>query len=119
MKQRPLFKPSLILVLLWLGTIWIMSSIPSANLPSIKIFSSDKIAHFGVYFILGLLLNRWLRAKGFSRKTVMLVYALLFLNAALDEWHQTFIPGRSVSLWDLLANFSGIMAARLTLRVSS
>ena len=116
MRKSSLCKTNLSLAFIWLAMIWILSSIPSSSLPSVKIFSFDKLSHFGVYFILGLLVNRWFREKGYSRRTITLIYTFIVLNAALDEWHQSLIPGRSVSLWDLLANFAGILAARLTLR---
>lgn len=116
MKVFNCLKNELATTLAWLAVIWILSSIPSTDLPSVKILGFDKVSHFGVYFFLGLLLNRWLKKRGYSRQTVALIYALLLLNAALDEWHQILIPGRSVSLWDLSANFLGVLAARLTLR---
>lgn len=115
MKPRALSKHDLPLALVWLALIWILSSIPSMDLPSVRILSFDKILHFGVYFVLGFLLNRWLRKIGYSKQTTNIIYALLLLNAALDEWHQVLIPGRSVSIWDLGANFLGVAVARLTL----
>lgn len=91
----------------WGLLIWAVSSIPSQDLPVIKIFGYDKLAHLGIYAILGILVNNCI-GKETPRVTILLVYALLLLNASLDELHQTFIPGRSVSIWDLLANYSGL-----------
>jgi VanZ family protein len=44
---------SLVLTLLWWVLIWILSSLPSDDLPSLQILSIDKLAHIGVYFVLG------------------------------------------------------------------
>jgi VanZ family protein len=39
--------------------------------------------------------------------------------AALDEWHQSFVPGRSVSAGDLLLDLTGIAVALLVVRLRS
>lgn len=112
MKRNPhLGKISL--SLLWLVIIWTVSSIPSSELPGIKILSVDKVAHLGIYLILGILVNNVLKSIKAGRVTIHLVYAILLLNAALDEAHQQFIPGRSVSGYDLLANSMGLLVAYL------
>jgi VanZ family protein len=40
------------------------------------------------------------------------------LFGALDEWHQQFIPGRSMDLFDWLADFSGATIGTLTAAVA-
>lgn len=96
--------------ILWLCAIWGLSSIPSDSLNTPKILGFDKLAHIGVYCVLGLLINRAFKGRKVSAPMRFLVYALLLLNAAIDEYHQKFIPGRSVSGWDLLANSIGIIS---------
>jgi VanZ family protein len=48
-------------------------------------------------------------------------YALAFgicgASGALDEWHQSFVPGRMASLGDLLVDLAGIAGILLILRV--
>jgi VanZ family protein len=48
-------------------------------------------------------------------------YALAFgicgACGALDEWHQSFVPGRMASLGDLLVDLAGIAGILLILRV--
>jgi VanZ family protein len=102
-----------------MGFIWIMSSIPAKEMPQINIFGSDKIAHFGIYFVWGTLGKLYARSRDSRKAEAFLVLALMIALAALDEYHQYFIPGRSVSVYDLLANWSGILAAWIiTSRVS-
>ena len=104
MKQIRSIYPGLI----WLCIIWIISSIPSHSLPTVKILGFDKLAHIFVYSLLGVLLNPWLKTKNLKKPQLILIYCLLLLLAAADEYHQTYIPGRSVSGYDLMANAGGL-----------
>lgn len=97
--------------ILWMALIWILSSIPSDKLPSLKIISIDKLAHIGIYLAWGLIINMGLIKRKARSHEVMIIYCLMLLNAALDEYHQRYIPGRSVSVYDLIANALGISLA--------
>jgi len=97
--------------LLWLCVIWTLSSIPSKDLPSFNILGFDKLAHTCVYFILGMLINLWMKPRGLKTYQVIFVYALLLLSATADEFHQYYIPGRSVVVYDLMANCAGLALA--------
>lgn len=99
------------LSLVWLILIWTLSSLPSHDLPGLKIISIDKVAHLGIYLILGILVDGVLTSIKAGKPTISLVYAILLLNAALDEAHQQYIPGRSVSIYDLMANSLGLCLA--------
>ncbi len=103
--------------LAWLCVIWILSSIPSRNLPSIKMISIDKIAHIFVYAVLGLLVNPWLKRMKYNGYKSLFVYAALLLLSAFDEMHQTFIPGRSVNVYDWVANSVGLGLGYLLHRI--
>jgi VanZ family protein len=74
-----------------------------------------KLAHVAEYFVFSLLILRGLRA---GRKETHLGWALGALAivaayAALDEFHQSFVPGRGASPWDVLLDASGGAAAQL------
>ncbi len=104
-------KIMILLTIAWYTAIWVVSSIPSDSLPSYEILSMDKLAHFFVYFVLGMLVNKTAMVKGFGRKTVYYIYGFLLVSALAEEYHQHFIPGRSVTIWDFLANSTGLIAA--------
>lgn len=67
-----------------------------------------KIAHFSEYMTMGILLfviwTPWIK-KGWKKN--LLVIGWVFLSAALDEWHQTFVDGRSGNIFDVLLDTSG------------
>jgi len=95
--------------LIWFCLIWILSSLPSQHIPSVNITCFDKLEHIGVYAVLSCLLGYWLSFKDWKLTIVILIYLLLLLLAGLDEYHQTYIPGREVSLYDFMANSAGII----------
>jgi len=101
--------------LAWLGMIWTLSSLPSSSIPSFQVVGFDKLAHIFVYGILGILINPWLRARKFSRSQVIFIYSMLILLASADEYHQNYIPGRSVMVYDLMANLIGLGLGSLLL----
>lgn len=96
-------------LLLWMALIWILSSIPAREIPQIKIFGFDKLAHFGVYFVWGGIGRLYIKSCNRNRAESMFLLSIMLLLAALDEFHQNYIPGRSVSGYDLMANWSGTL----------
>lgn len=96
--------------LLWWIAIWVVSSTPSNKLPSVRILGWDKLGHTLVYFVLALLINRSLLLLRIRKNQAALLYSIVLLTAAMDEYHQVFIPGRSVSVWDFVANSFGLLA---------
>jgi VanZ family protein len=70
-----------------------------------------EIAHFTVYFVLGLLLFNALSFKGMIQLGFVLIIGGTY--ALLDEWHQTFIPGRAFELTDILIDLTGVFSASL------
>lgn len=68
----------------------------------------DKLIHFVEYFILGFLVQRALGRE--SLPFLALAIALSAGYGALDEFHQSFIPGRFASAGDIVADAVGAMA---------
>ncbi|SEB79356.1 VanZ family protein [Paenibacillus sp. GP183] len=75
-------------------------------------FFIRKAGHVSEYTILALLLGYSLLAKPLKRSKV-LVYTTMFsiLYAASDEWHQTFVPGRTGHAIDVAVDTIGILLA--------
>lgn len=71
-------------------------------------FLVRKCAHMGVFFILtGLLLFALWRLGASPRARAGLSLGLCALLAGLDEFHQTFVPGRDGKLPDVLIDLGG------------
>ncbi|MEX1138601.1 MAG: VanZ family protein [Bacteroidota bacterium] len=97
-------------VLIWMLTIFILSSIPT--IPVFKFpISPDKLGHMGIYFVLCLLWNRALfhqDAIPFLRRNALLMsFCLTAVHGILDEVYQMSVPGRSAEVFDALADTAG------------
>lgn len=70
-----------------------------------------KAAHVTEFAVLGgLLMNAWARGRQQARVREAGLAALCgLLYAALDEFHQMFVPERGPAVTDVLIDFSGVM----------
>ncbi|QJT08310.1 VanZ family protein [Oceanidesulfovibrio marinus] len=88
--------------LLSVGLVVALSLLPNASPPS-SIPDSDKIAHFIAYsWLSGLAYMAWPRNRAWTR-----AWIALGLGIAL-EFCQMLVPQRSFSVFDMLANASGV-----------
>ena len=100
------------LSLLWMGLIYFASA-QSGDI-ALPISVNDKLEHLLIYAPLGYCL---LRALSLPPLAVPLshasVYVLVWvaIYGATDEWHQSFVAGRNVSLGDWFADVVGAALA--------
>ena len=91
----------------WVALILTLTSIPDPVFgPSFP--GADKLAHFGFYGVMGFLFVLWRREIG-TGASAAIVWAAIFaaLLGAVDEFHQQWIPGRSMELLDWVTDFAG------------
>lgn len=93
--------------ILWMLIIFLLSNIPGDQYPQ-ESFDYGSIAHFFEFLILSYLLTAASGKYTFKKMLVVLTFCLLF--ALSDEWHQSFVPNRSVSLLDWLVDGVGTVA---------
>ena len=96
-------------VAIWFATLYVLSS--QSALPSPNISFSDKIAHF-CYFALGstafYLGLRFYKPKMAAIRAAFATVIFAGLVGWFDEWHQTFVPGRSGNdIGDWIADLAG------------
>jgi len=90
--------------------IFYLSSRPTLPVPLPPILGADKLAHLAAYAVLSFLACFWIRAESWKRRPVLFfvsVVLIVSLYGALDEFHQSFVPGRMPSVWDWLADTLG------------
>ena len=99
-----------------MGGIFYFSSIPGSHLPSLFSFQ-DVVFHFVVYFLLAYFFSRALKvscANLSSKKNVSFSVIFVIIYSLTDEFHQSFVPCRTVSGWDLVVNtLAGITGSYL------
>ncbi len=80
-----------------------------------------KAAHMTEYFLLALSLQlplaAWLSRFLTWKRRIAIGTAATVLFAALDEYHQTFVPGRSGNLTDVCIDSVGAIAASIVLYI--
>ncbi len=87
-----------ILSLIWMGLIFFFSSLTGSdvsNLPHV----SDILAHGALYLILGGLLY-----FSFQKRQGVWTILIAALYGLSDEFHQSFVPGRTPELKDLIVD---------------
>jgi VanZ family protein len=99
---------------------WLFPNISEARLNAV-VTAVRKGAHVTEYAILGLLLWRALRKparsdpRPWSWRAAGGGVGLVALYAASDEIHQTFVPSRQGSVWDVLIDTTGAVLGLLLL----
>jgi VanZ family protein len=87
------------------GDNFLASSRSSVAAPGVA--HADKIGHFLVYGLLATLLLR----LGRNSRAWWLALAVTSLFGVSDEWHQSFVPGRSSEWGDWVADTAGAALA--------
>jgi VanZ family protein len=82
-------------------------------------FITRKLAHFTEYAILGFLAARAFRMSprtAIRSRWFLISLILVVTYALIDEYHQSFVPTRTPSIWDSLIDIAGGLTALLIVR---
>ena len=103
-------KPYTVLTIGYMLLITLLSHVPQEDLPKSDLDGIDYHFHFAEYSILGFLLFRSITSD--ELLTFHPFYGSLLIGisfAILDEFHQSFVPGRHMSSTDVLFDSLGIV----------
>ena len=93
-----------------MGTIFFISHQPGDSFELPEIINLDKLLHGIAYGVLAAAVlyatPLELRKKSLSF-TAVLAMSTCLLYGISDEFHQSFIPGRYASIWDVIADLLG------------
>ncbi|MFH5183000.1 VanZ family protein [Paenibacillus sp. TAB 01] len=112
-------------VAIWMGVIYKLSSRTGEDMdgwlaiihrwiPSMQGFDWG---HFVAYYILGLAFAWAIAESRLTWSRMLIVVLLCILYGVTDEYHQSFVPGRTPDLADIRNDGIGAALAMLTLRV--
>ncbi|MGH8615616.1 MAG: VanZ family protein [Gammaproteobacteria bacterium] len=114
MSERIAFK---IAAVVWATVIFLASSV-TLETTAEPLPGGDKIVHIAFYAILAyFVLCGWCIAKNktLRKKEVVVVLTVIILYGISDEFHQSFVPGRQPSGYDVLADGVGGLLGLLVL----
>ena len=101
---------------LWAVLIFLGSSQPSPTIgaPGLVPPVIENFAHaveYGIFAaLLALLLPRREGWVALDRASILLILVFVLLYAASDEWHQSFVPNRDASVYDVITDVAGAAA---------
>jgi len=94
----------------WLVLMVTATSIPNLTTPA-GYPHADLVFHILVYLVLAVLAARAFSMSGYRNKGLWAVLLLMGLGlAAIDEYHEVMIPGRTASFLDFSMNVIGFTA---------
>lgn len=110
----------LITFIIWASILWYLSSRDFKGFP-VTFNHIDKVKHFGYFFGGSGLLSAWLYLRNPEspnwRRLIITSILILAVVGAVDEYHQSFTPGRSGNdFWDWLADVVGATAGAFTFK---
>lgn len=130
-------------VLIWMGVIYMFSAQPASAssqmsgslmkwligiidvTPIPEILGEDllhtlirKMAHFTIYFVLGVLVFRATQEGiKIEWRSIWISFLICVIYAGSDEFHQLYVPGRSGQVTDVLIDSSGALLGILTTQI--
>jgi VanZ family protein len=111
MKKKNHFKLLLAASLGWAIIIFVCCTVPSGDLPRVRIPGMDKLFHFAVFFVQSVWLSMLLQLQTKSRRFQLLLTSLsAFGYGGLIELLQSSCFHRSGELLDLAADLAGGIA---------
>lgn len=97
--------------LVWTLTVTILTLLPGKDLPEVDIVNFDKLAHFGVFFLLSILYLRW---KAFGPKIkaskLAIVIVIIAYGGIIELLQGAFYTDRFADIWDFSANSIGALS---------
>ncbi len=112
--------------LLWMGVIFAFSHqaysgriseeyLGDANIPVRKLAHMSEFGLLYFLYLRSLLSLKPVVDAAARNRAIWLALTLVFAYAASDEWHQSFVPGRSSQFNDVLVDMSGAVLTALLL----
>lgn len=100
--------PYLFLPLVYAGGIYWLSSLPPIGIKGVDTNLFHVPLYAGLAFCLLKALSETLPQQALQRRLSGLIFVVAAAYAALDEWHQSFVPGRDASSGDFFLDLVGI-----------
>lgn len=97
-----------IMLIVWIVIIFVLTGYPKLEVPKLKELPVDKLYHFVVFFVMGMLAAKLMQAKGF--------FILGIVVVLLAELQQLVIPGREFEPFDIAAGILALIVSYFVFR---
>lgn len=98
-------------MIMWAILLFVASSIPGDDIPDFGFFTHDKLLHFLMYVVFAATVYRGVKVQRrfslLAMRPYLFTCILVALYGASDEIHQYFVPNRTSSFYDWLADSAG------------
>ncbi len=103
---------------IWAFIVLILSTVPASAFPQTEISYMDKAFHFGEFIVLALLMTHAFKyAKVSLAENSLFTLILAGGYGILMELTQLYVPGRSASIYDIMADLAGVAVGVLIAKV--
>lgn len=107
-------------LIIYMAFMWFLSSQSGDKIQLALIPFLDKVLHFLEYLIFGFLVARVISLSETRKDRIRLLISVVVIAliwGAIDELHQSFVPLRDASLFDLIADCIGAGAGQFFYRL--
>lgn len=110
-------------IAVWASIILVLCGMPPQDVDKIKFIDIpylDKLVHFGLYFVLALLIMAILTLNSKLKKSrwanLITIFSCLLYGWLIEVMQRAFFPGRSYELMDVVADTAGAVVGVLLYR---
>jgi VanZ family protein len=100
--------------ILWAFFIFFLCSLPGNDVPKVQFLFEDfdKVAHFGLFFILSALMYRGFRKQNsflilYQFPCFLITVFCIIYGGGIELYQGYFVPDRSADVYDLIADIIG------------
>ena len=107
--------------IIWALIVLVLTLMPGKAIPDVGFFNADKLVHFFIFgfqmILTSFALVKIARLKAKPENPVLFAGVFSVLFGIMIEFIQNYVPGRSFSIADMIANTIGVILGYFTVRL--
>jgi VanZ family protein len=86
---------------------WYCSSIPGGSFKTMTLNWASILYHFVIFFLFSFFFLMTITKDKIETKKIVITIIVSLIISILDEFHQSFVPGRNPAIKDILIDLTG------------